>query len=65
MLLISSWFSLKGHTFLKQTCSLKLQVYLSMYDALWIPVSKRLTLQRLVLLGRVIHTLIKVLQQML
>ena len=49
MLLISSWCSLKGHTFLKQTCSLKLQVYLSMYDALWIPVSKRLTLQRLVL----------------
>ena len=65
MLLISSWCSLKGHTFLKQTCSLKLQVYLSMYDALWIPVSKRLTLQRLVLWGRVIHTLIKVLQQML
>ena len=49
MLLISSWGSLKGHTFLKQTCSLKLQVYLSMYDALWIPVSKRLTLQRVVL----------------
>ena len=49
MLLISSWCSLKGHTFLKQTCSLKLQVYLSMYDAFWIPVSKRLTLQRLVL----------------